>query len=707
VPRFHPSIRARLTLGVAMFVVILIGLVAAGTVSLRIADRQAEALDQKWLTATAMLGELSDQVSEFRVAEEYRALAPDDEAVARADLLASDHRITIRKTVAQYAALRGSAPSPELDAFRNTWRAYEAAHADWLAQDPVGVRTGPAHYDSTAHNLYKAADEAVDALIDANAAEAHKAAALVYRIVTIATIAAVSVAIVAIGLAVWLIIRIRRSVTRPLEAITRGLSGLADGELDVAIPEFRRNDEIGKLARAFEAFRANVAALALAHETTRKAQEDALSQARHDALTGLPNRRVFTADLEAALHRSRGGAANYSVLLINLDRFKPVNDLLGHAAGDKVLCEVARRLKTIVRKTDTAVRLGADEFAIITDGTADPKVNMETAISMANRVLWAIRKPIAVGGETVEVGASVGITLCRPEHTDAETLLHEADIAMNRAKRDGKGVFRFFEPSMDEELRERAALEADLRQAVYHGEIRPYYQPLVDIHHNRVCGFEALARWTHEKRGAVPPDVFISLAEELGLISDLTIAMLRQACRDARSWPEDVRLSINISPSQFTDPLLPEWILAILAEEKFPPKRLEIEITETALVGDMTIARASMMRLQKAGVTMTLDDFGTGYATLQYLKTLRFDKVKIDRSFVAAMLDDHESGQIVRAILGLAKNLHLTTVAEGIENSAVLRELADQGCEYGQGYYFGKAMPADIACELLQTAVAA
>jgi len=705
--RSHSSLSAQLTLCVAVFAVILIGVVAAGAISLHAADREAQALEGHWMAGTAILGELSDQLSEFRIAEEYRALAPDAETREQAELLASEHKSEIEELLSQFANLRGPAAGADLDPFRGAWEAYEAEHADWLIRDPEGAQDDAARYGSASHNLYKRADAAVDDLIDANRESAHRSAVKVNRIAHKATMVAIAVTVLAVALTALMAFQIRRSVIRPLEHITRGLAGLADGDVGIDIPEFHRNDEIGKLARTFEVFRANVIALEIAHEATRKAQEDALAQARHDSLTGLPNRRVFAADLEAALHRIRRGTAGYSVMLVDLDHFKPVNDLLGHPAGDIVLCEVARRLQSIVRKTDTVVRLGGDEFAIIAEGTDDPKVNVETAISLANRVLWAIREPIPVGSESVEIGASIGITLCRPENTDAESLLHEADIAMYCAKRDGKGVFRFFEPSMDEELRERAALEADLKEALYLGHIRPYYQPLVDIRHGRVSGFEALARWTHKDRGAVGPDTFIPLAEQLGLISDVTIAILRQACRDARSWGDDVWLSVNIAPSQFKDPMLPEWILAILAEEKFPARRLEIEITETALVGDIKIAKASMMKLQKAGVTVSLDDFGTGYSTLTYLKSLRFDKVKIDRSFVMAMSEDQESAKIVQAILGLAKNLHLTTVAEGIESPAVLRQLAEQGCEYGQGYFFGKAMPAADAKALLAGAVAA
>jgi predicted signal transduction protein with EAL and GGDEF domain len=306
-----------------------------------------------------------------------------------------------------------------------------------------------------------------------------------------------------------------------------------------------------------------------------------------------------------------------------------------------------------------------------------------------------------VGESSAQIGASIGIAICGADGSDAAGLLHAADIAMYRAKRDGKGTFRFFEQSMDEDIRAQAALEADLKTAIADERIEPYYQPLVDIQQNRICGFEALARWNHPKRGFVPPDVFIPLVEQLGLMPELTSSVLRQACRDALQWHDDIRLSFNISPSDLKDPALATRLLSVIAQEGFPPQRLEVEITETALVSDIKTAQSILTTLQGLGVKIVLDDFGTGYSSLYHLRELKFDKIKIDRSFVQAMLANPESEKIVDAILGLTKHLNLPTVAEGIENPAVMKRLADRGCAYGQGYYFGKAMTAVSATELL------
>jgi EAL domain-containing protein (putative c-di-GMP-specific phosphodiesterase class I) len=272
---------------------------------------------------------------------------------------------------------------------------------------------------------------------------------------------------------------------------------------------------------------------------------------------------------------------------------------------------------------------------------------------------------------------------------------------MYRAKHDGRNAFRFFEQGMDDELRSQAALEADLRKAIADGDIKPQYQPLIDMSDQHVYGFEVLARWQHPTRGAVAPDTFIPMAEQLGLISDLTTSILTQACREAGPWGPDVLISVNISPLQLKDPALPTQILAILNREGFPPARLEIEVTETALVSDISTAKQILTALQTIGIKIALDDFGTGYSSLYHLRELSFNKVKIDRSFVQSMQENGESSKIIDAILSLAKSMKMPTVAEGIENVEVLQLLIEKGCEFGQGYFIGKAMTALKVEELL------
>jgi predicted signal transduction protein with EAL and GGDEF domain len=288
----------------------------------------------------------------------------------------------------------------------------------------------------------------------------------------------------------------------------------------------------------------------------------------------------------------------------------------------------------------------------------------------------------------------VGIALLPGDGSTPESLLRCADIAMYQGKRQGRSTYRFFEQEMDDEIRDRASLEASLLSAITKGEIRPHYQPLVSMPENSVHGFEVLARWYHPVRGMLPPDVFIPIAEETGLIAELSYMLLRQACIDARSWPASLTLAINISQQQLKDPLLAERLLAIAASTNFDPKRLEVEVTESALMGDIDAARATLQALQSAGVSVALDDFGTGYSSLGHLRDITFDRIKIDRSFVQSLGQSEESGKIVDAVLALGRSLGVRTTAEGIENLTNSQWLADKGCTDGQGFLFGRPMPA-------------
>ena len=453
-----------------------------------------------------------------------------------------------------------------------------------------------------------------------------------------------------------------------------------------------------------QTYRKHVAALEKAHEAAEAAQRLAQSLARHDALTGLPNRRVFAEVLEAARLQAGRGGAPFAVLSLDLDRFKPVNDIHGHQAGDDVLREVATRIGSIVRVGDTVARLGGDEFALIMHCANSAEDPAAAAAFLADRIIDAVGRPISIGDRCVDVGASMGIAICPTDGTDPETLLRAADMAMYRAKEEGRGTHRFFQRSMEDALRARLALEADVRSAVAKEEIEPHYQPLMLLAEKRLVGFEILARWHHPTRGDVEPELFIPVVEKLGLIAELTYSLLRRACLDARNWSPEITIALNVSPRHLGDPLLTAKILTILSETAFPPTRLEIEITESALVGDLPAARTALVALQELGIKISLDDFGTGYSNLYNLRELRFDKIKIDRSFVLSMETNIESAKIVHSVIGLAKSLGLPTIAEGIEHVQALNQIVQSGGEYGQGFYFSKALPAAEAARLAKGA---
>ncbi|HEY8063611.1 MAG TPA: EAL domain-containing protein [Methylosinus sp.] len=697
---FRFSLQAQLALFIGAFLAIVLGLAVLSMQSLRSVDAKTDALATKWIEGTRLLGELSDRISEFRIAETYRALADTDEDRIAAEQRAATNRLVIEQLQRDYFALFGAEPRPDLAKVRDALAAYLAAHDAWMEREPDLASIRAARGVSALHAAYKAADDAADAAIDelkwSAGAEAETAGRITRGAIDITLLAAS----LGIALAIWLLFRVKEQITRPLAAITEALAQLAAGNRHIEVPEIERDDEIGAMAKSFDVFRANAQALERAHEATRAAQEHAQILARQDLLTGLPNRRMMVADLHAAIERVEDGAAACALLSVDLDRFKPINDLEGHRIGDAVLCEVARRLRLVSRKNDIVARLGGDEFAILIEMT--PATHLDQAMRVAGRALAAIAEPIEIGDRRIELSASVGVSLCPENGLDVGTLLRAADIAMYHAKRDGRGRFRFFEQSMDEELRRRAALESALKKAVAAGDIRPFYQPLVDLRDSRIYGFEVLSRWTHDKLGSIPPDVFIPLAEQIGVIADLTWSVVRRACRESLHWGAQVRLSVNVSPMQLKDPLLASRLLATLEEEKFPPSRLDVEITESALIDDVDIARATLAALQAEGVRISLDDFGAGYSSLYHLRAFHFDKVKIDRSFVLAMQHDEESGRIVDAILSLLKHLGVTTVAEGVETEEVLRRLAENGCEIGQGFYFGKAMTIGDASKLLR-----
>jgi diguanylate cyclase (GGDEF)-like protein len=442
----------------------------------------------------------------------------------------------------------------------------------------------------------------------------------------------------------------------------------------------------------------------VSHEINARigAELEARNLARHDPLTGLPNRRFFAEKLDEYL-RGASDTQRLAVLMLDLDGFKTVNDRYGHAAGDKALSEFARRVAILLRADSVLARIGGDEFAIVM-----PKIgSLDDPTNLARRIAAAVAEPFVIDNSTAEFGVGVGIAIAPDDGTEPDELVRRADRALYRAKGAGPSSVRFFEPEMDTHVERRIQIEQEFRSALASNGIVPHYQPLVSLDGNRIIGFEALARWQSESLGYVPPDVFIPIAEETGLINVLGDQLFRRACLDARAWPDKFILAFNISPIQLRDPTIGLRILSILGQTGFSPRQLEIEITESALVQNVAVVQSVIDDLRRAGVRIALDDFGTGYATLTQLLSFHLDKIKIDRSFVSHLdkikidrsfvshLDkSDESLVIVRAILGLAKGLGLTTTAEGVEDVTQLACLKANGCEEGQGYLFSKAVPA-------------
>ena len=410
--------------------------------------------------------------------------------------------------------------------------------------------------------------------------------------------------------------------------------------------------------------------------------------ARQDPLTGLGNRRHFLEQFEAKL-AARAPGQVLAVIAIDLDRFKPVNDVHGHAAGNAVLCAVARRLDEQAPPGSVVARLGGDEFVILLlDGANEAELGR-----IAQNLIVAIGRPIPWRHGFVDVDATLGVARVMPGASDAEAALHAADVAMYQGKRQGRGVWRLFRDEMHAALKSRAQLEIDLREAIAADAVAPHYQPIVALPGRETIGFEVLARWTHPRLGPIPPQTFIPLAEESGLICDLFLRLLRTACVDAREWPGHLRLSVNLSPLQLQDPRLPSKILAVLTQTRFPAERLEVEITEAALVGDSDSPRIVLTSLKNLGVQLALDDFGASPSTLLHLSQLRFNKLKIDRSYVTGLKPGDDSARMIDAILRLGSSLSVQATAAGVESEDNVGWLFEQGCAYAQGYLFGRAMP--------------
>jgi diguanylate cyclase (GGDEF)-like protein/PAS domain S-box-containing protein len=421
----------------------------------------------------------------------------------------------------------------------------------------------------------------------------------------------------------------------------------------------------------------------------RRAEVKIEHMAHYDALTDLANRALLNERLEQALAHFHGDQM-VAVHHLDLDQFKAVNDTFGHHAGDKLLKIVADRLRGLVRETDTIARTGGDEFVIVQAPISDPA----EATVLAQQIIAWISEPYDIDdGQQAAVGTSIGIAVSPGDGNAPDKLLRNADLALYRAKGDGRGTFRFFEPAMDEQMQARRIMEQDLRKALPAGEFKLYYQPVVNLESSEISGFEALLRWNHPERGQVPPATFIPLAEEIGFIVPLGEWVIREACLAAARWPEHLNVAVNISAAQFRGSSLMPVVVNALAASGLHPARLEIEITETVLLHDREATIAMLHQLRTLGIRIAMDDFGTGYSSLTYLQSFPFDKIKIDRSFVKDITENAGSLYIVRAVAALANGMGMAATAEGVETKEQLDKIAAVGCTEMQGYLFSRPLP--------------
>ena len=428
----------------------------------------------------------------------------------------------------------------------------------------------------------------------------------------------------------------------------------------------------------------------------RRADEKIAHLAHYDGLTDLPNRILFRERLEQSLKAIRPGE-QLAVLYIDIDEFKSVNDALGHPIGDELLKGVAERLRGCLAGADVAARLGGDEFAVIQTAIKD---RSETT-QLVDEIHSAIRQPLACMGHLITTDASIGIALAPGDGVDLDQLLKNADLALYGAKGDGRRTYRFFEAGMDQRARARRSLELELRQAISDGSLETYYQPVVNIEDGKISSCEALLRWRHPERGMISPAEFIPIAEDSGLINQLGLWVLNTACAEAATWPDQVRVAVNVSPVQFRSQALALNVAAALAACGLPASRLELEITEAVLIRDDEAALDMLHQLRKLGVRIALDDFGTGYSSLSYLQRFPFDKIKIDRSFIKDIAGPGASSSIVQAVVSIAAASDMTTTAEGVETEQQRNLLYILGCTEMQGYLFSPAIPAAEVRRLL------
>ncbi len=429
----------------------------------------------------------------------------------------------------------------------------------------------------------------------------------------------------------------------------------------------------------------------------RLAEEKMAYMALHDSLTDLPNRLALMQRLESSLARVRRGQS-IALMMLDLDRFKDVNDTFGHPVGDQLLCRVADRLRANVRETDVVARMGGDEFAII---ESDVKTSNDT-VPLAERIIAALKEPFMVDGHQAEIGVSIGIVLAPNDGVTSTELMKKADLALYKRKSAGRGGYGFFDHKIAADIKLRKQMQRALTEALAGDQLLLHYQPIFNVAEQRICCCEALLRWHHPERGLIPPSEFIPIAEELGMMVPIGEWVLRTACKTAVGWPDNVKLAVNISQTQLRPGPLRDCIVQVLSDTGLPPDRLELEVTETALLKNRQTAAQCLNELTELGVRIALDDFGTGYSSLTYLQSFPVSRIKVDRSFVQQMLEERNSEQIIRAVVGLAHNLAMDVTAEGVESAEHVDALSKLGCHDLQGFFLSKPVPARTISRMIK-----
>ncbi|WP_052129364.1 putative bifunctional diguanylate cyclase/phosphodiesterase [Sphingomonas sp. 35-24ZXX] len=478
---------------------------------------------------------------------------------------------------------------------------------------------------------------------------------------------------------------VARGITRPIAALEQAARAISEGSRDKVV--VTSQDEVGRLAESFNSM----------VDSIKDREERITHIALHDELTGLPNRKLFAEQLEFALAR-RARDERIMVMYFDLDNFKAVNDTQGHPVGDALLKAVADRLRATMGGALIS-RQGGDEFAILID-QIEPGANLAL---LADKVSAVFSKPFPLTGLTIETSSSIGIAVAPGDGDCPDDLIKNADLALYRAKNEGRNCSCFFEQTMDLEARKRHQMELDMREAVREGQFHLNYQPLFSLEKNRIIGFEALIRWQHPLRGMISPAEFIPLAEDTGMIVPISEWVMNEACQRARHWPDDVRIAVNLSPVLFKNAGLPLMVMQALDAAGLAPNRLELEVTESLFIDNVERTTTMLNALRDCGIRIALDDFGTGYSSLNYLRSFPFDKIKIDKSFVNDLASDHSARAIIGAITTLAGALGMETIAEGVEDSDQLEALRSQGCTNIQGYFFSRPVAIDHVDAMIAT----